>query len=87
MVLYLIVRGFLDRRPVGSLVEVAVFLLSGGALLGVLPGRRGVSWQGHLFGAVGGVGAARVLTYRRRSDAEHHVLTGNKARTRPSSGS
>ncbi|MGH3308660.1 MAG: rhomboid family intramembrane serine protease, partial [Nocardioides sp.] len=31
-----------------------VLVLYGGALLGVLPGQPGVSWQGHLFGAIGG---------------------------------
>jgi membrane associated rhomboid family serine protease len=30
----------------------------GGLLAGVLPGTPGVSWQGHLFGALGGAIAA-----------------------------
>jgi membrane associated rhomboid family serine protease len=30
-------------------------------LWGVLPGQRGISWEGHLFGFVGGVAAARLL--------------------------
>ena len=57
-------RGFLNRRPIEILIGVAVFLLYSGALLGVLPGQPGVSWQGHLFGAIGGFVAARVLTTR-----------------------
>lgn len=65
---YLLVAGFLERRPVRILVGVVVFLLYGGVLLGVLPGAPGVSWQGHLFGAVGGVLAAYVHA-RRRSKA------------------
>jgi len=56
---YLLVAGFLERQPVRILIGVAVFLLYGGVLLGALPGVPGVSWQGHLFGAVGGVLAAR----------------------------
>ena len=63
---YLLVAGFLERRPVGILVAVAVFLLYGSVLLGVLPGQPGISWQGHLFGAVGGVVAAYTLADRRR---------------------
>lgn len=63
---YLLVIGFLERRAVGILVSVGVFLLYGGVLLGVLPGQPGVSWQGHLFGAAGGVLAAYHLANRRR---------------------
>ncbi len=63
---YLLVVGFLERRAVGILVSIGVFLLYGGVLLGVLPGQPGVSWQGHLFGAAGGVLAAYHLANRRR---------------------
>lgn len=61
-IVFLVVRGFLNRRPTEILIGVAVFLLYSGALLGVLPGQPGVSWQGHLFGAIGGAVAARVLS-------------------------
>lgn len=67
-IVYLVVRGFLNRRTSEILVGVAVFLLYSGALLGVLPGQPGVSWQGHLFGAIGGFIAARVLTTRQRTE-------------------
>ncbi|MGZ5405658.1 MAG: rhomboid family intramembrane serine protease [Nocardioides sp.] len=63
---YLLVAGFLERRPIGILIGVAVFLFYGSILLGVLPGQPGISWQGHLFGAVGGVIAAYTLADRRR---------------------
>lgn len=63
---YLLVAGFLERRPARTLVSVAVFLVYGSILLGVLPGQPGISWQGHLFGAVGGVVAAYRLSGRRR---------------------
>jgi membrane associated rhomboid family serine protease len=38
----------------------------GGVLVGVLPGQPGVSWQGHLFGAIGGVLAAWWIGQRDR---------------------
>lgn len=69
-IVFLVVRGFVNRRPTEILIGVAVFLLYSGALLGVLPGQPGVSWQGHLFGAVGGAVAVRVLSRPRdRYDA------------------
>jgi membrane associated rhomboid family serine protease len=64
-IVYLVVRGFLTGRRSEILIGVAVFLLYSGALLGVLPGQPGVSWQGHLFGAIGGAIAARATSRRR----------------------
>ncbi len=64
---YTMVVGFLERRPIGILIGVGVFLVYGSVLLGALPGEPGVSWQGHLFGAVGGVLAAYHLASRRHS--------------------
>ncbi|MQA88395.1 MAG: rhomboid family intramembrane serine protease [Streptosporangiales bacterium] len=59
---YLVARGFIDHRPGDIVVAVVVGLLYGTtALFGVLPSGSGVSWQGHLFGLVGGVLAAWLL--------------------------
>ena len=55
---YLLVRGFFARSGTQILLAVVVFFMWGGILLGVLPGQEGVSWQGHLFGALAGVFAA-----------------------------
>lgn len=58
---YLLVRGFVDRRVIDIVVGGAVAVVYGSILWGVLPTDSGVSWQGHLFGLVGGVIAAFVF--------------------------
>lgn len=55
---FLLVRGFFVRSLGQILVAAALFLYWGGMLWGVLPGQPGVSWEGHLFGALGGLLAA-----------------------------
>jgi membrane associated rhomboid family serine protease len=60
---YLIVRGFFARHLGQALLGIVVFLFYGSLLWGLLPA-PGVSWQGHLFGAIGGVLAAWVLHRR-----------------------
>lgn len=59
---YLIVRGVLSRHPRQLAITVVVLVGFGSVLLAGLMPRAGVSWLGHLFGAVGGVLAARLLT-------------------------
>ena len=61
---YLLLRGVFTRRLGQVLIGVVVLFLYGGALWGVLPIQEGVSWQGHLFGAVGGGLAARWFANR-----------------------
>lgn len=55
---YLLVRGFVDRRLLDIGVGLLVAVLYGSILWGVLPTAQGVSWQGHLFGLLGGVASA-----------------------------
>lgn len=62
---YLVVRGFFARKLGQIAVGIGVAMAYGGLLFGVLPTRSGVSWQGHLFGAIGGVVAAWVLDRKR----------------------
>jgi membrane associated rhomboid family serine protease len=61
---YLIARGIFSRKPLHLAVGVAVLAVYGATLWASLAPRDGISWQGHLFGAVGGIVAARVLDRR-----------------------
>ena len=63
---FLLLRGFVSRRFGQILLGLVILFLYGGVLWGVLPGQPGISWQGHLFGALGGAIAALVLSERRQ---------------------
>jgi membrane associated rhomboid family serine protease len=52
---YLVALGVFRRSLTNIAVAALVVLLYGGFVFGVLPGRAGISWQGHLFGALVGV--------------------------------
>ena len=70
---YLLVRGFVDRRPVDVVVGVVIAAVYGSLLWGVLPTDSGISWQGHLFGLIGGVVAAFAFRRPRRPQGPDYV--------------
>ncbi|MFH8403205.1 rhomboid family intramembrane serine protease [Streptomyces sp. NPDC018019] len=61
---YLLIRGFIDRKPLDIALGVLVAVVYGSLLWGALPTNSGISWQAHLFGLVGGVLAAFVFRQR-----------------------
>lgn len=65
---FLVTRGLFTRRIGQVLLGILIVVLWGGALLGGLMPQAGISWQGHLFGAVGGVVAAWLIRPTRPSD-------------------
>ena len=64
---FLLVRGIFNRAIGQIVVAVVLFLYWGSTLLGVLPGNPGVSWQGHLFGAIAGILAAWLVAMANKS--------------------
>ncbi len=63
---YLLLTGVFDRRVGAILISVVTFLVWGRLLLGLSPLQQGISWEGHLFGLVGG-GAGAWLRGRQSS--------------------
>jgi membrane associated rhomboid family serine protease len=58
---FLLLRGYFERSFVSIAFSLIVGILYGGLLWGVLPLQYGISWEGHLFGFLGGAFAARLL--------------------------
>lgn len=72
---FLVGFGIFDRSLKNIALAVVVGVLYGGMIYGVLPGRAGISWEGHLFGFLAGVGLA------------YHVAKQRKAAKTPVAGS
>jgi membrane associated rhomboid family serine protease len=66
---YLLARGIFSRRPLHLVIGVAVLAVYGSTLAFSLVPHPGISWQSHLFGAIGGIVAARLLDRRARRPA------------------
>ena len=62
---FLLARGFFDRQLVSIALSLIVGAIYGYLLWGVLPNQPNVSWQGHLFGFLGGVLLARGIAQKR----------------------
>lgn len=62
LVAFHIAAGFFEKRLISIFIAIAVGLLYTGTLFrGVVPFQQGVSWDGHLFGAIAGAIVAFVM--------------------------
>jgi len=63
---FLLLRGYFEGNFPSILLSLVVGFLYGGTIWGVLPLQPGISWEGHLFGFIGGVIAARFLARQKK---------------------
>lgn len=56
---YLILRAWPERQPLWIVVGVLVAIVYDGMLWGILPADKGVSWEAHLCGFLGGLWLGR----------------------------
>jgi len=59
---FLLLKGYFERSFLAIALAVLSGILYSGSLWGMLPLRKGRSWQGHLFGFITGAIAARYIT-------------------------
>lgn len=64
---FLMARGFFERSWSAVLLSLIAGFTYGSALWGVLPGQADISWQGHLFGFIAGVLAAKWLPVQKKT--------------------
>ena len=60
---FLMARGVFERRPGPVALSVLVTFFFGSMVWGIFPiiAGAGISWQAHMFGFLGGIGAAKAL--------------------------
>lgn len=73
---YLLVRGIFNRSGGQIAIGVVLGLMYSGLVWGVLPIDEGISWQAHLFGAIGGIASGMIIT----SDDPPHLRAKREAK-------
>ena len=66
---FLLFRGYFQRNVPSIALSLLVVFLYGSLVWGVLPTQAGISWQGHLFGFLGGVIAAKAIAREKAVEA------------------
>lgn len=58
---FLLLRGYFQKNMPSITLSIFVAVIYGSLIWGVLPAQTGISWQGHLFGFIGGAIAAKMV--------------------------
>ena len=67
---YLVARGWYQRSFSSIVVAILVVFFYGGLIFGIVPSFGFVSWEGHLFGLLAGILAAKIIDEKKPSDGE-----------------
>lgn len=65
---FLIAMGLYEKSLGALLIAAITLFYYGGMIFGVLPSVSFISWEGHLFGLIAGVIAARILVFNSGTD-------------------
>lgn len=63
---FLLLRGYFQKNFPSIALSVTVSILYGGLIFGIFPSRIGISWEGHLFGFIGGAIAAWAISKEKK---------------------
>ena len=63
---FLLLRGYFQKNFPSIALSIFVAIAYGSFIWGVFPSQMGVSWQGHLFGFIGGAIAARMVAKEKK---------------------
>jgi membrane associated rhomboid family serine protease len=72
---YLFARGFFNRSLLELLTGIVVGVIWGSALVASIVPHTGISWQGHVCGAIGGIVAAWVMRNEARARTPAEVAS------------
>ena len=63
---FLLLRGYFQRNMPSIVLSFFVAIVYGGLIWGVFPSEVGISWEGHLFGFIGGAIAAKIIAQEKK---------------------
>ena len=63
---FLLLRGYFQHNFPSIALSIFVAIAYGSFIRGVFPSQFGVSWQGHLFGFIGGAIAAKMVAQKKK---------------------